>query len=435
MIREKIFSRVNSQHGGMLVELLLSVALVAMVIPFLFQFQSAALRRSENVVIAREMENIQDSLERYIVANRETLLRTVGKNITRVQMDELADFGLNTNLMEHGHEYQLRIVKSNDGGGHATLQGVVVMTDDEITPLRTREIVETSAGQIGFVDASRAYGAYGAFRADTIDLGIPDASGIIAMTPVNRDNALYLWRVPSNDTRDATMQVALNLGGHDIANMAFLNAYGLQMDEMLTIGRAATTNLIFNTRPTVDGVLNTKNATVSGTLSADSRAMDVSGTFKLADVGKFTSFTTDDLWVSNMTLGGLSIASDVKAAILRVNDSVDMTAGRITALYVTVGFAGSITPRLIVTKRLQDSINPAYYWDVKSGDAHMMDMTLVELNRMASLAARDTRGDTTAYELFATVATNKNATVADFMNAISEIQTRVRAKYSLLKLE
>lgn len=112
-----------------------------------------------------------------------------------------------------------------------------------------------------------------------------------------------------------------------------------------------------------------------------------------------------------------------------------MTSGYITAVYVTVGFAGSITPKLAVSKKIEDSVNPAYYWNLESGVANLSDMTLLDLNRMASVVARDTRGDTASYQLFATVATNQNATAADFMNALSEIQTRVRAKYRLLNLE
>ena len=430
-----LFGNSNANRGGMLMELLLSVALVGIAIPFLFQYQSRAVRRAENIVVAREMENIQSALERYIVANRESLLNTVGKNITRLEISDLSDFGLNDNLIRDGREYQLRILKSNDSAGKSSLQGVVVMSDADITPIRTREIVSLGAGKIGFVDNARTYGAYGTFRADNIDFGVNADTGLVATTTVNRDNALYLWRVPSDNASDATMQAGLNLGGHDIVDAAFINGTSAQMNETLTIGRAVTNDLIFQTRPTIDGKFNVKNAVVSGSLTADSRTMDVSGAFRLADIGKFSSFTVDDLWVSNLTLGGLSISDKTKPTVLHVNDSIDMTSGRITAMYVTVGFTGSITPRLIVSKRIEDSTNPAYFWDVKTGDAHFADMTLIELNRMASDVLRTTRGNTESYLLFSSVAANKNATVGDFMNALNEIQRRVRAKYSRLNLE
>ena len=42
---------------------------------------------------------------------------------------------------------------------------------------------------------------------------------------------------------------------------------------------------------------------------------------------------------------------------------------------------------------------------------------------------------TVAGRVFSSVASNRNATVSDYLNAIAEIQAKVRAKYSLLKLE
>lgn len=434
MIKSKRIFLIAPQRGGMLMELLLTVALAAMIIPFLFRYQARATARAENIVIAREMENIQTALERYIVANREDLLRPVGKNITRVELSDLYDFGLNTNLADTKRQYQLRILKTAQRGGKSTLQGVIVMSDADMTPMRTREIVSTGAGQIGFVDNARTYGAFNSFRADNIDLGITASDGIVATTPVNRDNALYLWRVPSNDARDATMQAGLNLGGHDVKNTTFFDATNATMDSGLTIGRAVTTNLVFQTRPTIDGAFDVKNATVTGTMSSDARSMRISGGLKLSDVGKFSSFSVDDLWVTNLTLSGLSISDSSKAAILHVNDSVDMTGGHINAIYVTVGFAGSITPRLVVSKRIQDSVNSDYYWNASGGTAHFMDAILKNLNDMAGYAARDTRGSTVSYQLFAPIATNKNATVSDYLNALREIQTRVTAKYSQLNL-
>ena len=158
---------------------------------------------------------------------------------------------------------------------------------------------------------------------------------------------------------------------------------------------------------------------------------------KWADTGKFTSLTTGDLYVSNMTLGGLSINSDLDGpALLNVNRSVDMTGGTIDAMFVTVGFAGSITPRLVVYDRIEDSNNPAYFWDLNASVANMFDITLQNLTDLAQLAvAYENASNTESGKIFGAVAANNNATVSDYMNAISEIQARVRAKYRLLNLE
>lgn len=405
--------------------------------PFIFRYQQDAIQRAENIVIADNMENIQSALERYIVANREVLLNTVGRNIVRVNIADLIDYGVSIDLASHDDEYQLRVLKSNDITGRATLQGVVVFSSDEIDPMRTREIVAIGGDDMGFIDGNRAYGTFGAWHANTLDMGLDVSDGIVELTDINQDASLYLWRVPSDNASDATMISGLNLGGHDITNASFFNASSAQFDETLTLGVGAASNVIFQNRTTLDNYFESTSATVAGILSSDSRTMEVSGNFSLADTGKFTSFTTGDLRATNMTLGGLSILSDLDGpAILQVNRSIDMTGGHIDAMYVTVGFAGSIAPRLVVRDRIEDSTNPNYFWDVDYGVANLVDVTLQELHTMAmDMVYSENAPDTDAGRIFNAVVSNKNATASDYMNAITEIQNAVRAKYRRLNLE
>ena len=440
--RNSIFSDFISQptRGSMLVELLLSVALAALVIPFIFQYHQSAAIRAQNIAISENMKSVQNVLERYIVENRTDLLRTVGKNITRVKIEDLTDYGLSPVIAENADKYQLRILKSTDTTGSATLQGVVVYVSPEITPIRTREIVNLGGGEMGFVDGTRAYGAYGAWRNDVADIGIEAREGIVGTTGVKRDAALYLWRVPSSDVSDATMLAPFNLGGHDIINAKFFNVSNLQLSEDLTLDTAAVRDLIFENRTAIDAIYTSETATVSGGLSSDGRTMEISGKFLLADIGKFSSFTVGDLWTTSMTLSGLSISAYDKydreePAVLKVAGSLDMMAGRIESLYTTVGFAGSVTPRLVVYDRIEDSRNPEFYWDVGASTANFADVTLAELNRLATYASHfEGVSGTDSNVLFGGVVANKNATAADYMNALREIQTRVRAKYRLLKL-
>ena len=440
--RTRIFSDFmhNPTRGSMLVELLLSVALAALVIPFIFQYHQNAAVRAQNIAITQNMRAVQNVLERYIVENRTELLRTVGKTITRVKIDDLADYGLAPVIIENGDKYQLRVLKSTDTTGSATLQGIVVYNSSDITPIRTREIVNIGGSDMGFVDGTRAYGAFGAWRNDLSDIGISAKNGIVGTTSVKRDAALYLVRLPSNNIDDATMMSPLNLGGHDIKNAKFFDAASIQFSEDLNLKTAAVRDMIFQNRTAIDTTYTSQTATVAGGLSADGRTMEVSGKFLLADVGKFSSFTVGDLWTTTMTLSGLSIdAYDEnyreQPAMLKVAGSLDMTAGRIEAIYTTVGFAGSITPRLVVYDRIEDSRNSDYYWDVASSAANFADVTLAELNRLATYAAHFERvAGTDSSQLFGGVVANKNATAADFMNAIREIQARVRAKYRLLNL-
>ena len=218
-----------NQRGSMLVELLMSVALAAIIMPFIFRYQQSVVQRAENIAITHEMSDINETLERYIFDNREKLLNTVGRNITRVNISDLAEYGLSPDLAKAGDKYQLRILKSNDIEDRATLQGIIVFSSDEITPMRTREIVALGGDNMGFIQGNRAYGTFGAWRADTIDLGINVTDGIVETTSVNRDNALYLYRVPTDNASDAMMLSGLNLGGHDITNATFFDASTVQL--------------------------------------------------------------------------------------------------------------------------------------------------------------------------------------------------------------
>ncbi len=435
----KFFHRsLMEQSGSMLIELLMTVALAAIIMPFIFRYQQSVVQRAENMVITEQMSEIQTALERYILDNRENLLNTVGQNITRVNIADLEQYGLSSDLAaDVDKQYQLRILKSNDLDGRSTLQGVIVFSSDDITPLRTREIVAMGGDTMGFIEGNRAYGTFGAWHTDTIDLGVNVTGGIVETTSVNTDNSLYLYRVPTDKESDATMLSGLNLGSHDITNAAFFNSSSADFSETLTLGATVAKDVIFQNRTTLDNNMEIRNATVSGILSADSRAMEVSKVFSMADTGKFTSFTTGDLWVNNMTLGGLSIYADEDGpAVLSINKSLDMTGGTIDAMFVTVGFAGSITPRLVVYDRIEDSVNPNYYWDVTYGVANLKDLSLQDLNRMAPMAVYEENSTTTeAGRIFSSVSSNKNATASDYMNAINEIQKAVRAKYRRLNLE
>lgn len=431
-----IFIHKESNSGNMLIELLLSIALVIVIIPFIFRYHQSAITRAQNIAITNQMTEIQVALERYILTNRPELLRTVGRTITRVELSELEPYGLPPSVLELGDQvYQLRILKTADSMGKSSLQGIVVRSASDITPIRTREIVGLSGGNMGFLDGTHAYGSFGAWHADNIDLGISMTDGLIETTAVNRDNALYLWRVPSDNPDDAKMMSALSLGGHNIKDASFVNAGHAEFNQGLFLPNVVSDTMIFQNLTTLDGVYESGSSTVAGMLSSDAKNMQVAGAFTLADTGKFTLLNAENLWATNMTLSGLSVDASDDFAVLKVNQSLDMTSGHIDAMFVTVGFAGSMTSRLVVHDKVADSNNPDFYWDMGSGDAHFSDATFIELNRMANLAVY-LYGDTStiATQIFGAVSANKNATVSDYMNAINEISSQVQEKYRMLKL-
>lgn len=432
----RIFSNQNMHRGTVLIEFLLTIALAGTLLPFIYGYQNRAIIRAENVRITRQMQKIQNVLEQYIVENKDAMLTTVGRNIIKVKLADLVDYGLDETFVETvGDKYQLRVLKSNDYGDQASLQGVIVLTDSEITPLRTREIVSMGDDKIGFVDGTRAYGGFGTWRVNTADFGVDATNGIVLSTAIQRDNSLYLWRVPSGSATDATMLSALNLGGRDIINSSFVNTVGLSLDESLSATKVVANDLIFQNRTTIDTKFTTQTAIVSGPMSGDSKNIAITGTLSLAESAKASSFTADNFWVNNLTLSGLSTPSGT-AATLRSNGTLDMTEGRVSAVFVSVGFTGSITSRLNVKEKIVDSVNPDYYWDVKSKTANLVDINSPTLTDMAArILRRESVSGSGATRVFSSVTSNKNATMGDYLNAIREIGQNVRAKYQMLNLE
>lgn len=437
-IKKRSFINRNFQHGGMLVELMMTIALAAIIIPFVFRYQQIAVNRARNVAITKQMESVQTALERYIIENKTELMKPTGKNIFRVKINNLLDYGLPEYIAEnYQDDYQLRVLKSTDKNDKSVLQGIVILSNNEITPLRTREIVNLGGGQFGFVEGEMTHGGFGAFHANAIDFGITDTKGLIGTTSTMRGNTEYLWRLPSENEIDATMLSPLNLDGHDIANVNFFDASKAQFEEKLKISKVSVGSLTFSNRATIDAIFSTNTAMVNGAFTSDSRTLNVGGTLTLADSGKFSSFYTNDLYVNTLSLNGFSVSTTSgKSSSLKIIGDMDLILGHINATYVSVGYTGSVTPKLIITDKIQDPKDSSFYWDIKSKKARFADVNFPELARMASKIARlESHPGTNATTIFNSVAANVNATVGDYINAINNMQTQIRVKYEMLNLK
>lgn len=436
---KNIFNKINnSQSGGMMIELLLTMALVAVILPFIINFQKSRIDRAQNIAIAKNMETIQSALEKYMDVNKRNLMKTIGKSITRVKIEDLEEYGVSGEaLKKYGDDFQIRVLKSNDDLEHTTLQGIIVLNNKDISPLRTREIMNLGDGKMGFVEKNKTFGAFGTWHGDAVDFGIGGLDGIVGTTKTIPEDEKYLWRLPSENDSDATMLSNLNLAGHNIVSAKFVDADTAQLEEILKTQKLVSDSLVFQNRTTIDKSFNASDAVVAGTLSSDSRSMEISGTFSLADTAKLSNFTTNDLWTNNLNLSGLSVStsSSSQATLLKINQTIDMVAGHVKAMFVTVGFDGSITPKLVIKNKIEDSSNSNYFWNVSDNVAHLSDASFGELTRMASLVVKkEYDANTKSGQIFNSVVSNKNATASDFMNAISEIQKQVKLKYTQLNL-
>lgn len=438
IIKKRSFLNRNTQHGGMLVELMMTIALAAIIIPFVFRYQQTAVVRAKNVAVTRQMEHVQNALERYIIENKTELMKPKGKNISRVKINDLVDYGLAEYIAEHyPDDYQLRILKTADKNNKSVLQGIVILSNSDITPLRTREIVNLGGGKFGFIEGNTTYGGFGVFHANATDFGIKDSKGLVGITSTMRGNTEYLWRMPSENESDATMLSPLNLDGHEITKVRFLDASKAQFEEKLKVSNITADSLMFSNLATIDAIFASNTAVVNGSFTSDSRTLNVGGILTLADSGKFSTFTTNDLYVNTLTLSGFNISSTSgKSSTLQIIGDMDLILGHITASYVSVGYTGSVTPKLIISGKIQDSKDSSYYWDTGSKKARLSDVNFPELYRMASRIIKlESVPGTSATTIFGTVVANVNATVGDYINALNSMQEQIRAKYEMLNLK
>jgi hypothetical protein len=436
-----VFSRrgaARAQHGGMMVEFLLALSLAAAMLPFLLRTETARVRRAENIRIARDMALVKSALERYIEDKKAAMTATITRNVKRVSISDLAEYGLGIDAINKSEKYQLRVIKTADRAGRSFLQGIVIMENSDMSALRTREVAELSGEAAGFAEGLKAYGAFGTW---TQNVHIWNANfsnnAVLDMTPVSRAGDEFIKRVATDNALDATMASDLSLGGHNIVNARTLAAETANFSEFMNTDNISADRAAIENRPTLDGKITVSGDTiVNGALSSDSRALKADK-ITVSQTARFAGVNAREMWAGDLSLSGISLPADGKLATLSVNQTLDMTGGRISALFVSVGFAGSVTPRLSVRDRIEDSANADLYWDLADSVAVMQDMSFPSLSGMMVSAVKNESSvkKTESEKIMSAVAANTNATVSDFMNALSDMETRVRMKYNQLNLE
>lgn len=391
----------NFQCGGMLLELMLSVALAAIIIPFVFRYQKNTIERARNIAIVKQMETVQSALERCIFENREVLLRqgvnVFSENNTDPDVidclmlsnydDEnprgLINYGLTVEFADDfKNDYKLRILKSADNTDQPVLQGVVLLNNQNINALRTREIVRLGGGKVGFLDGDNVQGGYNSFQTLKTEFSFNNVDeGIIQTTDTMRGYSKYLWRLPSGSEDDATMLSWLNLDGHNIDNVNDLRAYnaGFAMDLTIVgngsdnLGNIFASNTYFTKPTTVKSDCTGDKAIVRGYLTINSGGtLNVSEKLTSRGLGKFSDCLSPVLTSHEMTLTKFSIDSKLLSVSGR------MIVPEIVSGAIYVDGKTIITPRLVVSKRIT-SLDGKFYWEVDGKNKNEAYFNEVEL--------------------------------------------------------
>lgn len=332
--KRKMFFYQNHQHGGMLMELMLAVAISAVLIPFIFRYQKNTIERARNIAVVKQMEIVQKALEKCIESNRLELMKPVSQHYVYTEGSEclmltdgtgqhgLIKYGLNENFAnDYKDDYVLRILlkKKIANSDTGVLQGVVLLQQDGITAMRTREIVDVGGGKLGYTKDDTVYGGFNSFETTLNNLGLSKMNGVVGITSAIRRavNNQYLWRVPTDAGADSTMLSDLDINGNNITNISNLTGKDMSFD-FYTVDTVATdkakiesNTLTFNEpvtitscnigeHPYLSAIMNPGENTTCSLKGVDSNA-----SLSISDSSKFngslycTEYTTQDLTIKN----------------------------------------------------------------------------------------------------------------------------------------
>lgn len=309
MTRTKIFS--DATRGTSMTEVILAMAIVAIVSPFLYTQITDATDNVRDMALARNIIALRGNVLNYVRANQDRW-----PDVAQIKLanDELSEI---SGVATAGF-----IDKYAVSG--ATITDVYLAFDTGLKPIRTMRVARHIGVDAAVVsDDGVAYGASWAVSAPDFQPGqliyrvTRDIAGI--------DTSKYLHRTSSDDEDLNVMQRDLNMGGNSIFNIATMVAKSARIKNAAAMF-ANVQDLSATTVFFPDGA--NMNAT-----SADIGAMRVTG-----DVTGFRNITASNLNGASYTTHG-RIVTDRASVTKSVNVAKDFILKSNSALTVS-GFAG-----------------------------------------------------------------------------------------------
>lgn len=447
-------SLLKSQRGGMLVELMLSITIAAIILPFIVRYQQNAISRAKNIAVAKQIEIVQNALERYINQRKNEFLDHVGNHNWKVKISELKEYGLPEHIIdEHGEDYQLSVLKSGSGV-NSVLQGVVVLNNKDISSFRSREIANLGNGKYGFVDGDDVYGGFNVFKTSTASLGLDKdiETAVVGTTETTATsgNSMYLWRDSKNPI-DSTMRSNLNLNGQNVSGINDLIFSGsFAFFDTLRVGKIGykfmLSTLEFKNTALLNGIsytTNKLNLINSGNILGDTHNAVVAKRLDINTTGTFGTIEAEDLNVKqDLTLNGINISDTTKfdrvGGTTIVNGVVANTVIIDGAPAVKTS-VGSITTDLKVHKKISSGIDvlpggdPMFFWDLENNTGSFNEIVLRDLNELIQKYCKPGSGyyvsKSIAVKYFCEQLTGKTITVGTAIQHLSNVAQAVTDFY------
>jgi hypothetical protein len=423
--------KLNNERGAGLLELLMALAVCMSILPFVYDYVMDKKNRAADVVITKKIKVIQNALEQYVIDNKQKLLMPITENIVHVKLSDLKNV---SDVMDM--PVQLRVVKSKDSNGRSFVQGIVIYDAKNMSPFRTRQIAMIGGNESGFVDGKMLYGSFGTWRApiSSVDAVLNNHSILSGTKPfTNGDD--YLQRLPSDNPLDATMSSDIDMSENNIEDVKNISTSSTRLFDILTTDSIEASKMTVSNRLDWDTKLDVfGETTVMGPITSDGRNLDASQ-ITVSGRSQFRNLSANELYANKLFLSGFSVAdSSSVPAILSISRSLDMTKGHITAIDTFVGFSGSVTPKLVISGRIEDSSKSEFYWNVSDTTANMVDLHLSQLSQMIKdVYNKEKTGKTETEQIMGNVILNSNATVSDFIKALDTAKEKVSQKYNDIK--
>lgn len=307
--RTKIFS--DATRGTSMTEVILAMAIVAIVSPFLYTQITDATDNVRDMALARNIIALRGNVLNYVRANQDRW-----PDVAQIKLadDELSEI---SGVATAGF-----IDKYAVSG--ATITDVYLAFDTGLKPIRTMRVARHIGMDAAVVsDDGVAYGASWAVSAPDFQPGqliyrvTRDIAGI--------DTSKYLHRTSSDDEDLNVMQRDLNMGGNSIFNIATMVAKSARIKNaaamFANVQDLSATTVFFPDGANMDAT------------SADIGAMRVTG-----DVTGFRNITANNLNGASYTTHG-RIVTDRASVTKSVNVAKDFILKSNSALTVS-GFAG-----------------------------------------------------------------------------------------------
>ena len=219
-VLNKIFYK-NDQSGSSMTEILLSMAIIAVAVPFVYSQISQTNQTIQDITTAKKIIGVRDTVLNFVRTNQSRW-----PEVAQIQLDS-------ADLMEVSPDAHAGFIDKYPVA-NATITDIYLAFRPDTTELRTHKIARHIGGDAAIVDDNGiAYGNTWAVAAPDFQTG--DLIYRVTRDISGEDTSKYLHRTTSGEDELNMMMRDLNMANHHIHNTADVIA------ETIEINKATTT--------------------------------------------------------------------------------------------------------------------------------------------------------------------------------------------------